>query len=339
MKWPKIVIFFTKTLCLKARYFIDLKAFTNKDYYPFGSLMPGRQFSSNSYRFGAFGYEKDDEVKGNGNHYTTKDRAYDSRLGRWFSIDPEAGIFPGWTPYRAFLNNPLYFSDKDGSIEWPLKGTYVIQKNKSEYLTNQQVYSKRKGWGTQTGEFETSLKTEAFQAYFKNPDKNAIIRSSQWNVLRKSTPKQPMTSPHVGTDFRASVGTQVYSLGDGEITALDANSGNLTVKYGNGDLVTFRHLNSIDEGLKVGSKVYEGQGIAKTGERKTTIPHLHVEALDGDGKQVNIEERKYGTVTNEQFFNEYGGDYRKLPGYQQSNRTSPPPIDSGLEGTPNSNKQ
>jgi hypothetical protein len=35
--------------------------------YPFGMQMPGRSFSSGSYRYGFQGQEKDDEVKGEGN--------------------------------------------------------------------------------------------------------------------------------------------------------------------------------------------------------------------------------------------------------------------------------
>jgi hypothetical protein len=37
------------------------------DYFVFGSPIPGRHFNSGDYRYGAFGFEKDDEVKGNGN--------------------------------------------------------------------------------------------------------------------------------------------------------------------------------------------------------------------------------------------------------------------------------
>ena len=36
------------------------------DYYPFGQLVPNRYGSSNSYRYGFNGMEKDDEVKGEG---------------------------------------------------------------------------------------------------------------------------------------------------------------------------------------------------------------------------------------------------------------------------------
>ena len=54
----------------------------------FGMAMPGRSFNSDAYRYGYQGSEKDNEVKGNGNHYTTEFRQLDPRLGRWFSVDP-----------------------------------------------------------------------------------------------------------------------------------------------------------------------------------------------------------------------------------------------------------
>ncbi|MFH6996056.1 hypothetical protein [Flavobacterium sp. FlaQc-48] len=37
------------------------------DYYPFGMLVPTRHGSSDSYRYGFQGQEKDDELKGEGN--------------------------------------------------------------------------------------------------------------------------------------------------------------------------------------------------------------------------------------------------------------------------------
>ena len=58
------------------------------DYYPFGSPMDGRTFSSEKYRFGFNGKENDNEVKGAGNSLDFGARIYDSRLGRWLSCDP-----------------------------------------------------------------------------------------------------------------------------------------------------------------------------------------------------------------------------------------------------------
>jgi RHS repeat-associated protein len=61
--------------------------------------------------------EVDPETKGNGNSYTTEFRQYDPRLGRWLSLDPMAAIEPGWTPYRAFFDNPIVHIDPDGLFE------------------------------------------------------------------------------------------------------------------------------------------------------------------------------------------------------------------------------
>lgn len=58
--------------------------------------------------------EKDDEVKGDGNSYTTEFRQYDPRLGRWLSLDPLMMQFPHMSPYCAFDNNPIYFVDPYG---------------------------------------------------------------------------------------------------------------------------------------------------------------------------------------------------------------------------------
>jgi RHS repeat-associated protein len=64
------------------------------DYYPFGFAMDKRNFSSSDYRFGFNGMEKDDEMIGSGNSYTTYFRQYDPRLGRWKCMDPIIFLYP-----------------------------------------------------------------------------------------------------------------------------------------------------------------------------------------------------------------------------------------------------
>jgi RHS repeat-associated protein len=73
--------------------------------------MAGRGFSG-SYRFGYQGSEKDNEVSGDGNSYTTEFRQLDPRLGRWFSVDP---VFQPWqSPYTSMDNNPIGLNDPLG---------------------------------------------------------------------------------------------------------------------------------------------------------------------------------------------------------------------------------
>jgi RHS repeat-associated protein len=81
-------------------------------YEPFGSLLPGRNFSSSSYRYLFQGQEHDDELNGSvGTSYAFEYRIHDPRIGRFLSIDPLASKYPHNSPY-AFSEN-----DVIGSIE------------------------------------------------------------------------------------------------------------------------------------------------------------------------------------------------------------------------------
>ena len=84
--------------------------------------------------------EKDDEVKGvTGSSYDYSARMYDSRLGRWMSTDPKFREQPGWSTYKAFLDNPIIYQDPDGETEF----LSVVVKNKStgKALINTKVMS------------------------------------------------------------------------------------------------------------------------------------------------------------------------------------------------------
>ncbi len=71
-------------------------------------------FVESGYRFGFNGMEKDDEAKCEGNSYDFGARIYDSRLGRWLSLDPLMKKYPGFSPYNFVSNCPLSIVDPDG---------------------------------------------------------------------------------------------------------------------------------------------------------------------------------------------------------------------------------
>ncbi len=84
------------------------------DYYPFGMAMGGRNGSVESYRYGFNGVEKDDEVKGQGNSYSFKFRIYDSRLGKFLSVDPLSREYPWNSPYAFAENDVIRAIDLEG---------------------------------------------------------------------------------------------------------------------------------------------------------------------------------------------------------------------------------
>lgn len=67
-------------------------------------------------RYGFNGMERDNEIYGDGMAYTTEYRQYDSRLGRWQSIDPEFKKLPDQSPYANNNNNPVSYTDPKGDF-------------------------------------------------------------------------------------------------------------------------------------------------------------------------------------------------------------------------------
>lgn len=77
--------------------------------------MPGRKYSNdNQYRYGFNGKENDAEAKGTGTQYDYGFRVYDSRLGKFLSVDPLTKSFPMLTPYQFASNTPISGIDLDG---------------------------------------------------------------------------------------------------------------------------------------------------------------------------------------------------------------------------------
>ena len=99
-----------------------------QDYYPGGMPQPGRSFpldGSKPYRFGYQGSEKDDDINGKGNYFTTEFREGDTRLMRWWSTDPKADLQPWQSPYNYMDGNPIKNNDPDGDLPLPVIGFLV----------------------------------------------------------------------------------------------------------------------------------------------------------------------------------------------------------------------
>ena len=96
------------------------------DYFPFGMSMPGRSVNTEGYRFGFNGQEKDNEIGGIGNSYNFTFRTYDSRLGRFLSIDPIGKNYPHSSPFAFAENSPIQCIDLEGLEKYKITGRSFI---------------------------------------------------------------------------------------------------------------------------------------------------------------------------------------------------------------------
>lgn len=78
-------------------------------------LIPNRHGSSDSYRYGFQGQEKDDEVKGEGNSINYTHRMHDPRVGRFLSVDPLEKEYPWNSPYAFAENRVIDGIDLEGA--------------------------------------------------------------------------------------------------------------------------------------------------------------------------------------------------------------------------------
>ena len=96
-------------------------------------LVPNRHASSNSYRYGFQGQEKDNEIKGEGNSYDFGARMLDPRIGRWFAPDKDEDSFPWQSTYVFVSDSPLVKIDPDGN--WDIEVHANSNRSKYGYAT------------------------------------------------------------------------------------------------------------------------------------------------------------------------------------------------------------
>ena len=92
-------------------------------------------------------------------------RWFDKYLGRWNTIDPKAEKMVSWSPFSAFFNNPIRFTDPDGQEPTPAEAArmaaHVYGDKKDNILTG--------GWRVSQTNFgirltdKTSLKSLVYE--------------------------------------------------------------------------------------------------------------------------------------------------------------------------------
>ena len=89
--------------------------------------MPGRKYEpASGYRYGFNGKERDKDISAGGQDYGL--RIYDTRLGKFLSVDPLTGHYPELTPYQFASNSPSAGIDLDGGEILPVNSSIYLQQ-------------------------------------------------------------------------------------------------------------------------------------------------------------------------------------------------------------------
>ena len=167
------------------------------------------------------------------------------------------------------------------------------QKNKKE--TNKKKRNKNK-----TEKDKYSNKNDSTYAYkqetrFFDPKKGTVLR---YPLAKRATVTSRFgvcdswhSTPHSGTDFAITAGTEVLAADSGVVVRASwyGGYGNcIDIKHNNGSLTRHAHLSEIN--VKVGEKVLRGQLIGKVGSTgRSSGPHLHFEFYPtGSGEGVDV---------------------------------------------------
>ena len=99
-------------VCSSGTVYFEADILTETDYYPFGMVMPERSYMSSEYRYGYNQQEGDLEIGGDFSSY--RFRIYNSRLARFYSIDPASARIPYNSPYNFAENKPIQGREFEG---------------------------------------------------------------------------------------------------------------------------------------------------------------------------------------------------------------------------------
>ena len=118
----------------------------------------------------------------------------------------------------------------------------------------------------------TSLKKQMLKAPLK------YSRISSKFTYKRLHPVHRVYRPHTGVDYAAPSGTPVHSVADGVVTKAGWGGGGgntIKIKHSGGLETGYLHLKSFAKGIKVGTRVTQGQTIGYVGSTGTsTGPHL-----------------------------------------------------------------
>lgn len=149
--------------------------------------MSGRTYSATSaYQYRFNGKEQDSAINGNGVDYDYGFRIYDSRIGKFLSVDPLIRKYPELTSYQFASNSPLENLDLDG-----LEKLSYLERNSShtfvDAVGNLPGNTVVTAWNALAGTWNKVV--DYGNAIFNSADPVAGFNeqvSKDWHSIRKS---------------------------------------------------------------------------------------------------------------------------------------------------------
>ncbi len=124
--------------------------------------------------------------------------------------------------------------------------------------------------------------------FFKIPVRNARVSSGF--TYKRFHPILKRYRAHLGVDYAAPVGRPIYATSDGKIIHRGRKGGygkTIIIRHSGGYKSLYAHMHKYKGGLRVGSRVKQGQLIGYVGSTgRSTGPHLHF-GIYKNGRAVN----------------------------------------------------
>lgn len=234
-----------------------------------------------------------------------------SFLTEKLSLKPDARL----TFHQASITSSLFMAGKRAGIPnsltmdlanifgWDIDFALDIQKGDSFKVMYEELYLEDKMIGTGkilAAEFTNGGKTfkavrytdkegntnyytpdgkGMHKAFLRSPIEFARI-SSHFSLNRKH-PVLHIIRAHKGTDYAAARGTPIRATGNGKIVLAGRKGGYgncIIIQHGQGIQTLYGHMNAFARGMRVGSKVSQGDVIGYVGSTGLASgPHLHYE--------------------------------------------------------------
>lgn len=135
---------------------------------------------------------------------------------KWWSVDPKAADAPGWSPYRAFFNNPIKYIDPDGRWEKDANGNLVAEKGDNAWTFAKYLNTSP----------DRAIKMLGEQGY--NVNKKGILQLNVGDVFQventSPTPESREDLGFIGNNIRDRAGSEFsknmfenYWNGEGDV--------------------------------------------------------------------------------------------------------------------------